>query len=258
MPNLFPKYFIRTYEYAQWIRNAFIYEISDDDLLSFLQYNEPIELTEDVIKMFLKPQKYSYLHQFIDTALSLSFDYESRKFADPNDWNTMTSSILGLEINLDLFNSDTESGEEYKELIEDKIRNEVLPKITEEIFSILFCDKEFLFHFNLYFAERIKDIEDKTNNRLFNDKGYIHRVNYWPKWLEKGLFYRDKGRCSYCFKDISSLLNIENKLNIDHIIPLANGGTNDTSNCQILCETCNNEKREKVIKLKEYRYFKSY
>lgn len=258
MKNLHPKYFVRTYEYVQWLRNTIIYNIEDEDLLYFLQIDEPLELTDSIIETFLKPQKHSYLHEFIDNALYISFEYESRKFANAKEWNKLTSSFLNIEIDEIKFNEYTEEGEEYKEMLEGKIKSDILPLITEEVFSILFCDKEFLFHFNLFISSKLKKIEPKSFPNLFNHKGHVHRVQYWPKWLVKGVFYRDRGRCSYCFNDISGLLNVENKLNIDHIIPLANGGTNDTSNCQILCERCNKEKKEKIITLKKYKYFKTF
>jgi 5-methylcytosine-specific restriction protein A len=36
------------------------------------------------------------------------------------------------------------------------------------------------------------------------------------------------------------------KLEIDHIIPLALGGTNDLTNLQTLCRPCNRQKRDRM------------
>lgn len=54
-----------------------------------------------------------------------------------------------------------------------------------------------------------------------------------PK-LAKLVFERDEHKCKYC--------GSTKKLEIDHIVPLAKGGTNDLENLQILCKTCNSRK----------------
>lgn len=48
-----------------------------------------------------------------------------------------------------------------------------------------------------------------------------------------------KGRCAIC------RTNIRKRFQIDHIVPLAKGGSNFPSNLQILCKTCNCRKQAK-------------
>jgi len=54
------------------------------------------------------------------------------------------------------------------------------------------------------------------------------------------LFIQQNERCAYC----KAQLTIQNK-HVDHIMPLALGGSNDRSNLQILCAPCNQSKSSK-------------
>ena len=58
-----------------------------------------------------------------------------------------------------------------------------------------------------------------------------------PPEVRKYVFLRDKYQCQSCGKT-----SAETELNIDHIIPLASGGSNDISNLQTLCRNCNQRK----------------
>jgi 5-methylcytosine-specific restriction enzyme A len=53
------------------------------------------------------------------------------------------------------------------------------------------------------------------------------------------VFERDQYTCRVC--------GSKENLAIDHIIPLAQGGTNDISNFQTLCQTCNGRKGDRII-----------
>ena len=61
-----------------------------------------------------------------------------------------------------------------------------------------------------------------------------------PTEVRKYVFKRDSFQCQSCGKT-----DLETNLNIDHIIPLARGGSNDISNLQTLCQTCNQKKKRK-------------
>jgi hypothetical protein len=55
-----------------------------------------------------------------------------------------------------------------------------------------------------------------------------------PKSVKMYVWQRDGGRCANCGSN--------EKLEYDHIIPLAKGGSNTERNIQLLCERCNRSK----------------
>lgn len=102
----------------------------------------------------------------------------------------------------------------------------VVDRIAEEMFYILFLNRKFLQHFNYYMSH--------THEKKFA------RV-YLPEWVKRAVFYRDRGRCVLCGKDLSGQLAIlgEKGIHYDHIVSLDQGGLNDVTNIQLLCSKCN-------------------
>lgn len=59
-----------------------------------------------------------------------------------------------------------------------------------------------------------------------------------PASVRKYVLQRNNYQCQRCGKK-----DTEAKLNIDHIVSLATGGSNDISNLQVLCSGCNQRKK---------------
>ena len=59
-----------------------------------------------------------------------------------------------------------------------------------------------------------------------------------PESVRKYVFERNNYQCQSCGKTFQ-----ETQLSIDHIIPLAKGGSNDISNLHTLCLKCNQSKK---------------
>ena len=59
-----------------------------------------------------------------------------------------------------------------------------------------------------------------------------------PDSVREYVYKRNNYQCQSCGKT-----NQETQLSIDHIIPLAQGGSNDISNLQTLCLSCNQSKK---------------
>jgi 5-methylcytosine-specific restriction endonuclease McrA len=114
--------------------------------------------------------------------------------------------------------------------------------VTEPTFHLLFSDREFLCDFQALIATKIRSIDRLTDYAYFGDKGYVQRPTSIPSWLRRAIFYRDKGRCQNCFSDLTGIVKLSPRLHLDHIRPLSQLGSNDPTNFQLLCESCNLKK----------------
>lgn len=59
-----------------------------------------------------------------------------------------------------------------------------------------------------------------------------------PPSVRDYVYQRDHYQCQSCGKTAQ-----DSQLSLDHIIPLATGGSNDISNLQTLCLDCNRRKK---------------
>ena len=227
------------------------YELYDrfDYFEEFVNYSENTFLSN-----IHKPKKYSLLHIFLE-----NISYESLEDAltsiPPSEMIEEIDHFMKYTgIPKPNWFSDIDNPRHQNELLE--IGKKVAYYEAKVAFEILFRDKEFLLNFQL----RVKDvIANKINKNLpiFNKNGNLKRVTI-PAWLKKAIFYRDKGTCQLCRKDISGQFNHYNELNYDHLLPLGAGGTNDSTNFILLCRECNQKKKAKIIKFenKEEFWFK--
>jgi hypothetical protein len=80
------------------------------------------------------------------------------------------------------------------------------------------------------FVKQLRDMKLKNDRIKFSDTDRLNILNNY------------KSKCNHC----SINLNVET-MEIDHIRPLSNGGTNDEYNLQILCKSCHKIKCENEI-----------
>jgi 5-methylcytosine-specific restriction endonuclease McrA len=76
---------------------------------------------------------------------------------------------------------------------------------------------------------------------FFARSGVLRRVHI-PEWVKRAVYFRDRGRCVFCRQDLSGLVKIHSNKHYDHVVSLADGGLNDVTNIQLLCEGCNIKK----------------
>jgi 5-methylcytosine-specific restriction endonuclease McrA len=82
-------------------------------------------------------------------------------------------------------------------------------------------------------AEILKILND-PNNIFYDYREQRYSWNLYRRKRRPEVFARDINICKYCGSTES--------LEVDHIIPLARGGSNELDNLQILCKKCNRKK----------------
>lgn len=207
---------------------------------------------EDAIKKWAKPHKKTLLHEYIGAVYAEYQEFFLRKHFPIPEIRDMQKlfeyySIDYSETNpisiLEYKDEDcTDEIEEYAERLQSLYIDTVFPIVVDDVFTILYSNKNFLHEFNYQCSEIIKKLVRNDYPDLLKEDGVIKRINYYPNWFRNGIFYRDKGRCSICGCDLSSAFTTIKETNYDHIIPLRLGGNNDPTNWQLTCETCNKRK----------------
>lgn len=193
---------------------------NSSDIISF---SEALPIDEDFISKASAPSRHTLLHKFIESYLSAEFGYGARKGEEHhpptvyrllNEYNVKYKKIpyAGRNTNYDLY----------------EMAAPIFKRLAHDTFCILFENRELMREFSLIVAS--------LSNKLYP------RTTYWPVWLKDSLFNRENGRCAMCLCDLTGVIAIGKKINIDHIIPISVRGTNDPTNLQVLCDECNLKK----------------
>lgn len=268
--NLIEMKYYGTYYYANIISN-----VLEDQVDYLRRLNE--FYGDGLFHRFLEPfPKYSYFHQFIEFIIeSLIFeeldkidikemlDKEKSYSFIPNinfrllpinealifydiDHQPFEKWLADIEKTFESADED-DVYEYFYSLRDDGVIDNLYSRMVEEVFFILFLNRELLRTFNEMVANVIGDVRldelDVIEKKMFKRDGVLKRQSI-PAWVKKAVFYRDRGRCVICNTDLSGLLSFQNRFQFDHIVPLAHGGLNDVSNIQLLCEPCNRKKRD--------------
>jgi hypothetical protein len=138
---------------------------------------------------------------------------------------------------------DDDVAQYYEDLGLQGILADVIERTTAEVFFVLFQNRHLLLLFNEMMASEMQrgaedDFVHPEYESLFARAGVLRRVHF-PGWVQRAVYFRDRGMCVICHKDLSGIVAIGCQENYDHIVPLASGGLNDVTNIQLLCRECN-------------------
>ncbi len=112
-------------------------------------------------------------------------------------------------------------------------------KLAREMFYILFQNRDFLLVFN--------DMLARYRWLSISDGGEPEKRPSIPQWAKRAVWFRDRGCCVFCGKDLSGVANNlgDRAIHYDHMVSLADCGINDVSNLQLTCRDCNLKKLKK-------------
>lgn len=259
--EIFENNFYSSYYYSNIISNILS---GDADSIGFLS-----NFRENVGSgIFLPYQKESALHLFCRSVVG-DFLHEDMTTYDKHDWKRCkinsyfkfrpyidnAFSAFELDYSFEEFlvgKKDPEFSdleEYYEEVIITGYFEKVVNCIADEVFFVIFNNRELMYKFNDLVAGNLDlylEGSDFDVHSLFNSRGMLKRAHV-PQWAKDAVFHREKGQCAICQKIISGVLSPNCKRHYDHMVPLAEGGLNDVSNLQFLCGNCNQTKGRRRI-----------
>lgn len=91
--------------------------------------------------------------------------------------------------------------------------------------------------------QREKTLKVREEIYEANNQPKIHRTRKMTQSTRILVFERDNYTCQICGKTLKDGV----KLEVDHIIPVSRGGSDNLNNLQTLCFDCNREKSDKIL-----------
>lgn len=219
--------------------HAFI-EFLIDDIMSDDVNQVKLDIRQDDLVKFANiPSAFVFDTHPSKLPVNIALDRYGLEHQSFEDWLKEKGTAF-----LDADNDDMH--EYYSSLREDGTWYELLDRATHEVFFVLFQNRNVLLLFNDMIADQVKCAEDLAEQgdyaEYFARPGVLKRVAI-PEWVQRAVYFRDRGLCVLCRRDLTGIVNIWSEENFDHIVPLASGGLNDVSNIQLLCRECNSKKR---------------
>lgn len=201
-------------------------------------FEDLLGLDRDLFEIAYKPGKWTLLHRFTLSHLWDQWNYHRKKSGEEfiEDAHRLLFHYR-TPFNIRGY-PDLSAHKDY--LFEQLLQP--LKQIAHEVFCILFSDKELMRTFSIKVSEAIANACPSEYPDYLEAIGIMKRSSFWPTWLREALFYRENGRCAKCSSSLTGVFDPTLKPQVDHIVPISNGGTTDPTNLQYLCEPCNKKK----------------
>jgi hypothetical protein len=218
---------------------------SEDIVADFFDFR-----SDDFYLQTGKPQKYTLLHSFIFNINNFPIQHYLNKVDGEIIVSDFGPILDGANIARPIWFTDQNVCEHLKDLSE--LLEQATQVISEATFQLLFGDRTFLFEFNKFLQPYIRQLRPEESP-IIKELGVIERAIF-PTWLKDAVFHRDKGRCQLCGLDLTNIMVPTKQRNYDHMVPLKASGTNDPSNIQLTCESCNKSKGANVKATRHLTY----
>lgn len=215
-----------------------------------------IEQTKEIIKR----QNVLMLEMVEDKKNDL-FNYLPTFFGKDVDFNDHHSLML-LEHKIDqiwasIYNSNTTEYQQFSEIqelnekeIEEIINNgiknlqsipafEDIENLDEQVRTLLDTDIKSKKYFEGFFQMLMLSANDPSSFEKYFCGDVRPKRNHITSDVKREVWRRDMGRCARC----GSRENLE----YDHIIPISKGGSNTSRNIELLCQSCNRKKADKIM-----------
>src|SRR6185437_1326315 len=197
---------------------------------------------EGFVERVATPNKQMILHETIHAVAFCYLEYSTRKF--PRECVDDYRSLLK-EAKMAIPKWLTKKQVESHVCELDPMLAKASEILVPPVFHVLFSDRDFVTIFQSRIAELACELKHADFPELLLSDGIFKRPNYIPTWLKAAIFHRDHGRCQHCWKDLTGLGSPVTDLHLDHIVPLAQSGSNDPTNFQLSCRACNLKKGKK-------------
>lgn len=177
------------------------------------------------------------------TGLSMLYKY-GEEFSRYEMRNFIPISIMTTDFFLDVIRSIEEKGlymkgKEKREHVLNILYNDLVLFSEEILYKYEIFKKEYLpkIKVDLELIARVEEAKkfQLLQNMEEEDKQASRHI---PQKIKDIVWNRDGGKCVECGSN--------QKIEFDHIIPFSKGGANTARNLQLLCESCNRSKSDKI------------
>jgi hypothetical protein len=230
------------------INKTFVEKTQVQGGADILPLEDALQIDNEFMEIGYKPSQWTLLHRFIQIYYIEEWYYSYRKW---DDFTTYTENFLN-QHNIS-YRKEENINSDYDWYLYNQVIN-ASNQVIHETFCILFEDRELMRLFSLLVAEPVSKLLINKYPEFLKKDGQFKRYSNWNQWLRTALFHRENGCCSICKTNLTGIFSIEEKLHIDHIVPISKGGTNDPTNLQILCEECNLKKGNRNTNTGVLRY----